>query len=233
MKDNFSIFIPMRAGSKRVINKNSRAFLENGFSLFQHKMNQVILILDLIDEVVISTDDEMIINQAGSYLVYEKIKIIERPKHLCIDSTRVVDLIDYVPKVVSADHIFWLHVTSPFIDDDDYRQAIMNYKIHVINGKCDSLMSVSKIQAFIWDDEKKDIINCDRSINKWPNTQDLTPLYEINHGYYISSRKNYTSLSDRIGLNPYLHVTEKHKCVDIDWEDDFLLCQQLAKAKGI
>ena len=44
--DNLSIFIPMRKGSKRVVNKNSKQFTKEGKSLFEYKISQVIKILD-------------------------------------------------------------------------------------------------------------------------------------------------------------------------------------------
>jgi len=119
----------------------------------------------------------------------------------------------------------WLHVTSPFFTAEDYKQALTIYMKQVIQGPYDSMMSVNKLQQFIWDDEQKSIINCDRSINSWPNTQVLAPLYEINHAFYISSVDNFKTLKDRIGRNPYLFLTEGEKRIDIDWEADFILAQ--------
>ncbi len=45
-------------------------------------------------------------------------------------------------------------------------------------------MSVTEIKQFIWSDREKKIINADKSIDaKWVQTQDLEPLYEINHAF--------------------------------------------------
>lgn len=227
-----SVFFPLRSGSQRVVGKNTRPFLADGTSIFQHKMNQVTKILDLVDEVIISTDDELVKEQATPFLG-RKIKLDSRPQELCLSTTKVIDLINYVPKVVNYEHILWLHATAPFVDELDYKKALSLYEEHVIKGENDSIMSVNKLQQFIWNDVSKRVINVDRNINPWPNTQDLEPLYEINHAFYISSKDNYFKLNDRIGLNPYLFVTESFKKIDIDWEEDFEVASQIAKIKGM
>jgi N-acylneuraminate cytidylyltransferase len=85
-------------------------------------------------------------------------------------------------------------------------------------------MSVTEIRQFIWSDKEKRIINADKNIEtKWVQTQDLEPLYEINHAFYINSRENYLKMSDRIGENPYLYILKSSKSIDIDLEDDFEL----------
>lgn len=227
-----SVFFPLRCGSQRVVNKNTRPFLTDGTSIFQHKMNQLINILDLVDEIIISTDDENVKEQAKPFLS-NKVKLVSRPRELCLSTTKVLDLIDYVPKVVNYENILWLHATAPFVDEVDYKHAISLYEAHVINGEKDSLMSVNKLQQFIWDDVRKKVINVDRNINPWPNTQDLEPLYEINHAFYMSSKENYLNLNDRVGLNPYLFITESFKKMDIDWPEDFEVASQIAKIKGV
>ncbi|MEO1081856.1 MAG: acylneuraminate cytidylyltransferase family protein [Pseudomonadota bacterium] len=228
MNQSMSVFLPLRSGSERVKGKNVRPFLEDGTSLFQLKMRQLIALEDSVDEIVISTDDAEVMEQSQPFLS-TKVHLIERPKHLCLSSTRVSDLIDYVPTVVQGDHIFWLHVTAPFVNGSDYQQAIDCYREEVLGGDHDSIMSVNKIQQFIWDDRSKKIVNCDREINPWPSTQDLDPLYEINHAYYISSRHNYLSLGDRIGKDPYLVCMDSIKKVDIDWPEDFDLASRIAQ----
>lgn len=226
---NISVFLPMRAGSQRVKNKNTRPFLNSGESIFEYKIGEIKKILDqdLISEVIISTNDEIIIKQAKPYFS-DSIKLDRRPDELCSSSTKVLDLINYVPTVVKGDHIFWMHVTSPFMNSYDYVEAINLYHSHVIDGSYDSLMSVNKMQQFLWSDEEKRVINVDRSINPWPNTQDLLPLYEINHSFYISSVLNYLELEDRIGKNPFLYQCEGIKRLDIDSEDDFNLASMIA-----
>jgi len=224
---NISIFLPVRAGSKRVLNKNTRPFHPNGQNLFEYKLSQIEKIKDEVSEIVISTNDQEIINQIPERLKSSNIRLVIRSDELCSATTKVQDLINHAADVTTGDVIFWLHVTSPFLDEKDYRAAIKQYENVVNNQTADSLISVNKIQQFIWNEKEKRVINVDRNVNPWPNTQDLEPLYEINHAFYINSRKNYNELNDRIGKSPALYVCEGLKKIDIDWHDDFIIAQQL------
>jgi N-acylneuraminate cytidylyltransferase len=133
-------------------------------------------------------------------------------------------LVKYVPTIVSQEHILWTHVTSPFINGNDYDEIIEKYFTSL--EKYDSLMTVKKIQNFLWDPESNGLIN---RINneKWPRTQDLKPYYEIDSAVFISNVANYKLLNDRIGEKPFLFVQEGLKSFDVDWEDDFKLAEIL------
>lgn len=227
MKD-ISIILPMRSGSQRVIKKNSRPFHSNGQSLFEYKLAQIVKLKDEVAEIVISTNDKDIIDQIPKELLENSsIRLVIRPDELCSSTTKVQDLISHIEEVTTASVIFWVHATSPFLDENDYCAAIAQYEDSIKNQTADSLISVNKIQQFIWNEKEKRVINTDRNINPWPNTQDLDPLYEINHAFYINSRKNYNELKDRIGKTPALYVCEGLKKIDIDWQDDFIIAQQL------
>lgn len=225
-----SVFFPLRAGSTRSVGKNIRPFRPDGRSLFQHKMEQLVPLAPQVAEIVVSTNDPEVIEQCAEFSGLANLRLDRRPDHLCAATTKVQDLIDYVPEVVAGGHVLWLHATSPFVDAGDYREALARYQAEVLDGPHDSLMSVNRLQQFIWDDARKAIINCDRAVNPWPNTQDLEPLYEINHAFYISSRANYLTLRDRIGVNPALYPCEGLKRIDIDWEEDFQIARHLHAA---
>lgn len=222
-----SIFLPVRAGSQRVLNKNTRPFHPNGQSLFEYKLSQIEKIKEDVAEIVISTNDQEIINQIPKRFENTNIRLVIRPDELCTSTTKVQDLINYAAEVTMGDAIFWLHVTSPFVDEKDYRAAIKQYEYIMAAKTNDSLISVNKIHQFIWSEEEKKVINVNRDVNPWPNTQDLEPLYEINHAFYINSRSNYKELNDRIGKKPALYVCEGLKKIDIDWQEDFTVAQNL------
>lgn len=220
-----SIYIPTRKGSERVKNKNTRTFAGIEGGILRLKLEQVLKV-EGIDEIILSTNDPIsieIANRIGS----DKIRVIERPEHLCLSSTLIEDLINYIPTVIDNEHIFWINVTSPFVDTEDYQRALDVYWKEVVKGEYDTLMSVTKIQQFLWDKDSKDFLNHNRVEEKWPRTQDLKPVYEINHAIYMGSAQDYLKFSDRIGDNPYLLELDKAKSVDIDWEDDFEIAEIL------
>ncbi|GAB2642999.1 hypothetical protein GCM10027035_41280 [Emticicia sediminis] len=223
MGNKISFFLPTRKGSERVKNKNTRDFAGISGGILQIKLEQLLNVKN-VHEIIVSTNDEETISVANSF-GSERIKIIVRPEHLCLSSTNIEEFINYIPTVMESDHIFWVHATAPFVTVNEYNEALEKYWRIIETNEFDSLVSVTKIQQFLWDAEVKDYINHDRSKVKWPRTQDLKPLYEINHAFYINSKENYIKYSDRIGIKPDLFILDKIKSFDIDWEDDFKIAE--------
>ncbi len=156
---------------------------------------------------------------------FPKLKIDIRPDHLASSTTNLSDLIAYVSEIVKTDHILWTHVTSPMVNDRTYIDAINKYDKALVSG-FDSLMSVTAFKNFLWNDDKKDIINRSTKNNiRWPQTQDLEDLYEINSAIFIAPRKTYIEKLDRLGNNPFLYEMSKIEAVDVDWEDDFKIAE--------
>lgn len=226
--DSIAFFLPTRKGSERVLNKNTRKFANIEDGLLELKLRQLIRIKDI--PVILSTNDPESIRVAEK-IDSSQIIIIERPEELCLSTTRLDDLIEYVPTIVEATHIMWTHTTSPFLTSEIYKKAIQKYFEALENGY-DSMMSVDKIQNFIWDPEMKEMANYDRTGLKWPRTQDLKPLYGINSGFFINSRENYFHQKDRIGHNPALFELDAIASLDIDWEEDFRMAEEIFKIRN-
>jgi CMP-N-acetylneuraminic acid synthetase len=220
---NVNAFLPMRKGSERVLSKNTRDFAGIKGGLAFIKLSQLINVPE-ITTIIVSTDDEKVKEIAKSF-VSSKIMIYDRPSQLATSSTSTDELIKYVPSLIGEGPVLWTHVTSPFISTNDYSQAIQIYfkNLH----KNDSLMSVTQIQKFIWDEFGP--INYDLSKEKWPRTQTLTPLYDINSGIFLADVEVYKSQHNRIGINPFLLKQDAEVALDIDWEDDFHLAEALWK----
>jgi len=223
--NNVAFFLPTRKGSERVKNKNTRDFAGIKGGLLAVKLKQL-LEFPLQIPIIISTNDPETIHIANSFNS-DLIQIKERPEELCLSSTVIEDFINYIPSVVDSEHIFWVHTTTPFLTTSDYVEALEKYFQMLETKEYDSLLSVTKIQQFLWDPQINTFINHDRNIVKWPRTQDLKPIFEINHAYYINSRANYLKYHDRIGIKPYLYELNKIQSFDIDWEEDFELAEIL------
>ena len=219
-----TIFLPCRLGSERIPQKNTKDFAGIKGGLLKVKLN-TLLKVPAIDSIVVSTNDTEVINIAKSFK-NEKIVIDIRPERLATSSASTDDIINYVPTVIKDEHILWTHVTSPFISVSTFEKAIEQY----FNAdEYDSLMTVNKIQTFLWDKERP--INYNRSVEKWPRTQTLPELFEINSGFFINSRENYLKYEDRIGIKPNLYVTEGFESIDVDWPEDFKLAEMIYKQK--
>lgn len=220
-----SVFLPTRKGSERVINKNTRNFAGIEGGLLKIKLQQL-LNCGEIDEVVLSTNDSASI-EVASHFNSKKLKVVERPDNLALSSTSLVDLVNYVPGICTHSDILWTHVTSPFLVAEDYSDIIKNYYLHIDSG-FDSLMTVKPIRNFIWDKDSCDLIN--RSNNeKWPRTQDLKVLYEIDSAVFLTNKDCYQKYHDRIGVKPFLFELNAIKSFDVDWEEDFKIAEVLYK----
>lgn len=228
MGNKFAFFLPTRKGSERVKNKNTKPFSGIQGGLLRLKLEQLLEVPHI--PIYVSTNDESTISIAESFHS-ERIKICIRPEELCRSETLLSDFISYVPSIIEEEHIVWVHVTEPFIDSKCLNDAIKLYENDVILAKkFDSLMSCNKIQTFLWDKKVNSFISHDRKKVKWPRSQDLAPIYEINSAIFINSKSNYYKFEDRIGENPILFELTKIQSVDINWEDDFKMAELLYEA---
>jgi N-acylneuraminate cytidylyltransferase len=225
MKKDICFFLPTRKGSQRVKSKNTRPFGDVQGGILEVKLRQLQKCTKLT-RVVLSTNDELSMEIAQRIDPNQsKIQVIQRPDHLCLDTTVLTDLIRYVPEIVPESHIIWGHTTTPFVNGEDYDTGIEKY-FSMLEEGYDSLISVMPLQNFLLD-EKARVFNYDAGANRWPRTQDLPMLYEVNHAMFITSRDTYINEHNRVGKNPFLYQQDKIKSFDIDWEDDFLIAEAL------
>ena len=86
-------------------------------------------------------------------------------------------------------------------------------------------MTVTKLNKFIWNDSEP--INYDRNLEKWPRTQTINTLWEVNSGVFLAPNTIYHKNMDRIGDKPYLFQLSDEIAFDIDWLPDFKIAEAL------
>ena len=224
MAEHIAFFLPTRKGSERVKNKNTRPFAGIEGGLVENKVRQL-LDTKRIDEILFSSNDETCMEVADK-LKDSRLRIIPRPEKLCLSTTNLQDLICYVPTITDAEHILWGHVTTPLCGADQYDAGIQLYLDKLHEGY-DSLVGVKELKNFLLNKEGK-LVNNTTDI-PWPRTQDLEPLYEINHTMFLAKREVYVEQKNRIGQKPLLHVMDEMHSFDIDWEEDFTIAQVMYK----
>ena len=225
MSEKIAFFLPTRKGSERVKNKNTRPFADIEGGLVENKIKQL-LSTKHIDEILFSSNDEKCIAIAEKYTSDSRLRIIPRPNELCLSTTNLQDLICYVPTITNADHILRGHVPTPLVEAKVYDTAIEQYLSKIIKGY-DSLVSVKELKNFLLNQEGK-LVNNTTNI-PWPRTQDLEPLYEINHAIFLAKRSVYTEQKNRIGQKPLLYIMDEIHSKDIDWEEDFKIAEIMYK----
>lgn len=219
-----SALIPCRRGSKRVVRKNTRPFLEDGTSLLELKLRQL-RELEFIDEIIVSTDDPVCI-EIAKRSDGKNVKIDERPEKLCRDSTNLTELIEYFGSLCSSKTFFWTHVTSPFFGSNAYRGAFDQY-IRGLQFGHDSLVAVERFQDyFIFRSEP---LNFGHRSLFWPRTQDLDPIFRITSALFVGQVELMLSSGNRMGANPAYFEVDGPEAVDIDWPSQF---ERAAQAAG-
>lgn len=215
----------MRSGSERVPMKNTRNFSDVTGGLCKIKLDQL-LKCTVFNKIIISTDDPKVIDISKSFNS-NRLEVAIRPKRLATSEASTDDLVRHAAEVMPDGHVLWTHVTSPFINTKDYEDIVQAYFSNL--GSFDSLMTVTKIQKFLWKDNQP--INYDRKSEKWPRTQTLEPIWEINSGAFIAPRQVYLEQEDRIGKAPFLYELTSDVSYDIDWLHDFNLAEIIYKKR--
>lgn len=222
-------FIPCRAGSERVKRKNVRPFAGFQGGLIELKLRQMAT-CPIFSEIIISTNDPEVKDYALWYAARHdpRIVVIDRPDYLGASSTSMGEFITYIANLRQEGVLFWTHVTSPFVSAQFCQSVADAYEAGLAQGH-DSLITVNKLHKFLWDENGP--FNYDNTVEKWPRSQDIKALFEINHGVYALPFAVMREQNDRIGQRPIFFETPEVVALDIDWEEQFELLEIIATAR--
>jgi N-acylneuraminate cytidylyltransferase len=202
----FTAIIPVRAGSRRLKNKNIMPFADG--NLLTYKISQLKLVKS-IDTIVVSSDSEEMLQMAKDH----DVKTHKRTEEYCDEKTQPFGaVVAHICENVEGEDIIWATCTSPLVEPYDYELAIKKYKEVLYHG-CDSLMSVEEIRRYMWDE--KGPINYELGIKHVPS-QELPPLYRITDGILIAPRVDMIKWKYFHGIHPYKFIMDKCSSVDID-----------------
>ena len=68
-----------------------------------------------------------------------------------------------------------------------------------------------------------------RNNKKWPRTQDLDKIYEVNSAAFIALRSVYIKDKDRLDTKPLAIEIKKNKSLDIDNITDLMQFKKILK----
>lgn len=212
---------PMRHHSQRVPQKNYRPLA--GKPLFHHILDSLLACPE-IEQIVVDTDSEPVIEGLRQH--FPQVQIIVRPEHLRQADIPMNEILTYDTAQYEADLYLQTHSTNPLLRPETIQAAI-----HSLLNRYpayDSLFSVTRIQARLWD-------QLGRAINHNPaillQTQDLPPVFEENSCMYIFSRQTLLSRRNRIGDRPMLYEIDAAEAWDIDEALDFEIVNFLMSRK--
>lgn len=206
--NTYTAIIPVRAGSRRLKNKNITPF--NDTNLLINKINQLKNVSS-ISKIVVSSDSDEMLEMAKN----ENVEIHKRSWEYCDEKTKSFgEVVAHIADSVEGDNIVWATCTSPLVLPDSYQKAINLYEENVLKAKInDSLITVEPFKRYMWDDNGP--LNYKLGINHVPS-QELPVFYFVTDGILIAERKNMIKWNYFHGTNPYKMELEKRECVDID-----------------
>lgn len=198
--------IPVRAGSRRLKNKNIAPFA--GTNLLLNKIEQLKKVSE-VKRIVVTSDSDLMLEMAASAGALTH----KRAPEFCDETTKSFgEVVRHVAENVEGEHILWATCTSPLVFPDVYKAAIEKYWTALEDGY-DSLVSFEKIKRYLWDDNGP--INYELGLKHVPSQQ-LPDLYIVTDGILLAPRKKMIEWSYFHGRNPYKFIVDKRTAVDID-----------------
>lgn len=198
--------IPVRAGSRRLKNKNIAPFADS--NLLLNKIEQLKQVSKISSIVVTSDSDDMLSMALNSGVLTHK-----RSFEYCDEQTKTFgEVVRHVCENVEGEHILWATCTSPLVEPCLYSQAIDEYLDCLSNGY-DSLVSFEEVKRYIWDE--KGPVNYELGVKHVPSQQ-LPPLYFVTDGILLAPRLKMIEWCYFHGVNPKRFIIDKRSSVDID-----------------
>jgi CMP-N-acetylneuraminic acid synthetase len=211
----FTAVIPVRAGSRRLPNKNIAKFA--GSNLLVNKIRQLKRVKS-ITNIVVSSDSLEMLKMAAD----EGASTHQRELKYCDEKTVPFGgVVKHICENVPGEHVIWATCTAPLVDEGIYEDAISIYQRALDEG-FDSLMSVEPFKRYVWNEQGP--LNYQLGLAHVPSQQ-LEQLYFVTDGILIAPRKKMLEWSYFHGTNPYKYVLSRKASVDIDDEWDLAVAR--------
>lgn len=215
------VFIPFKAASTRVPNKNLRDF--GGVPLWKHTVDKF---LGAGHKVHVSTDAE----------IETDAEVVLRPRPLTLPGTSMNAVIAHWLDNSSADiredePIAQIHVTTPFLEPGTVAAAA-GYAEY----GADSAVAVNEIRARLWRHEGRPGGGVFLPVNHNPmlleDTQRLSPILVENSLFYLFTAAGFAETHNRLGRRPWLCPVGFPQNVDIDTWEDWRLAATILELKN-
>ena len=218
--------IPARKGSKRLVGKNMLDL--KGKPLIAWTIEEA-LKSKYIDNIIISTDDENIINLSKHYKGINVPFI--RSKKLSSDKATSLDVVLHALNYYSSndknfDYVMLLQPTSPLRKSKD-----IDYSIEELSEEVKSVVSVCETDhSPLWSNILPDNKSMKNFLSKEIQnlrSQDLPKYYRLNGAIYISEVEYLVKEKGFLGDQTKAYTMPIERSIDIDTKIDLELCKIL------
>lgn len=214
--------IPARGGSKRVPRKNVIDFF--GKPLIEYTIKAAIE-SESMDEIVVSSEDEEVIEVSGSY---KEVEIIRRPDHLSTDQASVMEVANHVLEIKNIgnqyDYVFIMLPSTPLRNSED----VVNVYNILSKRRPNGVVSVCEypfpvIYALNLDDKGS-------LIRSFPGMAGLktqfSPKYYVDNGGIYALRPEFIYKNNYFPPDTHPYIMPFWASIDIDNPEDL----EIAKA---
>lgn len=205
--------IPIKMNNERLPGKNTKLLGDKPLISY---IQESLLKADGIDEIYVFCSNPEIKN-----FILPGVKFLQRDPVLDLPTSNFNQIFDSFSSLIEADVYMYAHATAPFITVETINKCLEAVK----SGKYDSAFCASKIQDYLWCDNKP--MNFDAT--NLPRSQDLKPIYRETSGVYAYTSEVYKNCHRRIGENPCVMEVSFKESIDINNPEDFTLAQAVLK----
>ncbi|MDX4058011.1 acylneuraminate cytidylyltransferase family protein [Aliarcobacter skirrowii] len=216
--------VPARGGSKRLPRKNVLDLCGKPLIAWSIEAG---LNSKYIDKVVVSSDDDEILNISSNFGA----ETIKRPVELASDTATTFEAIKHtIENVEKYDYIVLLQPTSPLRNEKHIDEAIELLEIK----NADAVVSVCEMDhSPLWsntlpkDGNMRGFLR-EEILNK--RSQDLEKYYRLNGAIYIcKTEKLLENKSFFLKENIFAYIMDRKSSIDIDEEIDFIIAKSIKK----
>ena len=213
-KGKLTAVVPVRAGSQRVKNKNTKPFADS--NLLKIKL-ETLKKISMIDNIVVNSDSDEMLDIALSYGVSTH----KREEYYASSECDNSEFFKHIAETTNSDYILCSHVTSPLISAETYFSCVDKF----MNSNIENLVTVCDVKDHMWLDGKPLNYNPSES----PNSQDLPDIVGVTYGISILSKDDMVKHKNVITDNPYFYRLDEIESIDIDTEFDFMVAEYVYK----
>ena len=228
-KSKILAIIPARKGSKGIKKKNLIKI--NNKTLVAHSINYCLRNKNLLDKIVVSSDDNQVLNETD---INDLVVPHKRSKKLSQDSSKIIDVIKDITSskdFSSFDIVVIIEPTCPF-RKTKYLKTVLD---SIINSKKDFVFTVSKIDKKFHPDKQFVIKNNVKQLysskgKKISNRQELNSTFIKNGAIYAIKKNKLHNVKNFFDLN-YNFIVTKEDMVNIDTIEDLKYIQNIMNVK--
>lgn len=217
------VVIPARGGSKGIPRKNVQRV--GGVPLVGRAVAAA-LAAEMVDRVVVSTDDDEIAAVAEEWGA----QVVHRPAEISGDTAGSESALVHAMDSLAAGGVdvgilAFLQATSPFIDPGALDDGIRL----VSAGEYDSVFSAIETYGFLWQRHPEggaDGVNHDPSLR--PRRQDREPHYLETGAFYVMDADGFRAAGHRFFGKVGIVEVDERTAIEIDTADQLELAQAIA-----